>query len=90
MMTFGKVLLAFVIGLWAAQSPAEGTVRSVDPDNDADGRVDSAATEIAGVVTEQPAVAASAVSGDGPSIELITGGNSNEGAARVGRMPVLD
>lgn len=27
---------------------------------------------------------------DGPSIEMITGGNSADGAARVGRLPVLD
>ena len=27
---------------------------------------------------------------DGPSVELITGGNSDRGAAHVGRMPVLD
>ena len=27
---------------------------------------------------------------DGPSVELITGGASSDGAAHVGRMPVLD
>lgn len=27
---------------------------------------------------------------DGPSVEIITGGSSTDGAARVGRMPVVD
>ncbi len=27
---------------------------------------------------------------DGPAVELITGGNSTDGAARVGSLPVLD
>ena len=27
---------------------------------------------------------------DGPTVELITGGQSKDGAARVGRLPVLD
>ncbi len=27
---------------------------------------------------------------DGPSVEYITGGNSTDGAAKVGRLPVID
>ncbi|MEQ8230073.1 MAG: hypothetical protein RLW61_14820 [Gammaproteobacteria bacterium] len=31
-----------------------------------------------------------APTGAGPTVELITGGRSSDGAARVGRLPVLD
>ena len=92
MMLCVKVPLTLAVVLWAAQSGAEGTVRSVDSDSGADTRVETSSSASAGsrVASEQAAVAASTAAGSGPSIELIIGGSSTEGAAHVGRMPVLD
>lgn len=69
----------------AADALPPPIVEAGDLDDDvtrpADGRV---RTPAAG------ASADSAGAADGPAVELITGGQSKDGAARVGRLPVLD
>ncbi len=42
------------------------------------------------VVTPKESAPSGGRSVGGPGVELITGGNSKDGAARVGRLPVLD
>jgi hypothetical protein len=41
-------------------------------------------------VDERARMAVPAAVNDGPTVELITGGQSKDGTARVGRLPVLD
>ncbi|MEX2479672.1 MAG: hypothetical protein WD928_02310 [Gammaproteobacteria bacterium] len=57
------------------------------------GDVDDDVTRPAAGRVRTPAAGAStdsAKAADGPAVELITGGQSKDGAARVGRLPVLD
>ena len=46
-------------------------------------------TDVA-VVTPGGTATISGKAHDGPSVEFITGGNSTDGAAKVGRLPVID
>ena len=41
-------------------------------------------------VLNVPETSSAAVVSDGPKVELITGGNSTDGATRVGALPILD
>lgn len=69
----------------AADSLPPPTVEAGDVDGDVTRPEDSR------VRTPQAAASAdSAGAADGPAVELITGGQSKDGAARVGRLPVLD
>lgn len=58
----------------------------------ADKQAETAAADTAQAPAEQGRVTSvqAPAAGDGPSVELITGGNSSDGAALVTRMPVLD
>lgn len=46
-------------------------------------------TEVS-VVTSDSASASGGQAGGGPSVEFITGGSSTDGAAKVGRLPIID
>ena len=46
-------------------------------------------TEVS-VVTSDSATASGDLAHQGPSVEFITGGSSTDGAAKVGRLPVID
>ena len=77
-------LLALVVGV----TFASGAVAAEDPSVSAAGTEDSTAEQSAVVITAESSTAAA--SDDGPTVELITGGNSTNGSARVSKMPVLD
>ncbi|MGE0486028.1 MAG: hypothetical protein AB7Q81_17910 [Gammaproteobacteria bacterium] len=53
------------------------------------GMADTAATPTTGVGSGAGG-SGSASSGTGPGVEMISGGNSKDGAAHVGRLPVLE
>lgn len=71
-------LLPAVLPAGAAEEPADGTVETT---------AEAAESDVQRV---QPTGTGAPARVDGPSVEIITGGSSTDGAARVGRMPVID
>ncbi len=79
-----------IIAAWFVASLAVPAGAAEDPQSPAGGdQAPASAGDASDHVIVAPENARTASNG-GPGVELITGGSSKDGAARVGRLPVID